>query len=74
SGMRQLAGTKTRYRRAHAVLLAALISGRVASNRRVREAERNAPFWESVRKWCVPLALHTPWLNHQNNNSKALAF
>ena len=29
SGMRQLAGTKTRYRRAHAAPLAGLISGRV---------------------------------------------
>jgi len=36
-------------------------------NRRVREAERNAPFLESVRKWCVPLALHTPYLNHSIN-------
>ena len=29
SGMRQLAGTKTRYRRAHAAPVAGLISGRV---------------------------------------------
>ncbi len=38
---------------------------------RVREAERNAPIWESVRNWCVPLALHTPYLNHQINTPQA---
>ena len=31
---------------------------------RVREAERNAPFGESVKNWCVLLALHTPYMNH----------
>ena len=29
-------------------------------NRRVREAERNAPFPENVRKWCVPLRCTHP--------------
>ena len=33
-------------------------------NCRVRELERNAPFGESVRNWCVSLALHTPYKNY----------
>ena len=37
----------------------------------MREAERNAPFGESVRNWCVSLALHTPYINHSINTPLA---
>ena len=46
SGMRQLAGTKTRYRRAHAAPLAGLISDRVEHDERMiphRAAKRRQP-------------------------------
>ena len=39
---------------------------------RVREAERNAPFLESVKNWCVSLALHTPYMNHSINTLPAV--
>ncbi len=42
SGMRQLAGTKTRYRRAHAAPLAGITSGRAKYNQRCRCSSKNA--------------------------------
>ena len=41
---------------------------------RVRAAERNAPFTESLKSWCVPLSLHTPYWNHEFSSSLAAGF